>query len=318
MQKNNISSMVEAGILSSISIVFAIINIYLPMMGVFLNMLWPVPLVLLGIRHGLKWSGLSLVTAGIIIALIVSPLQSIMLVSGLGFIGIVLGWSIRKGNSPFKTIIWGSIASLLSKIAVLLISFLLIGANPLNLDAETTNRITEQVIDYYQKIGIPEKDIQNAKDLINLILHLMIIAIPAILIISAVIDTIINFIVAKAILKRLGTYMDDIPPFRNWVISQHILLLFGLSLIGFSYFQQYPNSLSYYISVNGFFLFSVPILIQGTSIVFYFIHKKNWPSFVKGIFITLLFINQIVAFFTVFIGLFDFIFDFRKIRPPRK
>ena len=40
------SAMVEAGILAAIAIVFAIISMYVPVIGSFINFLWPLPIAL--------------------------------------------------------------------------------------------------------------------------------------------------------------------------------------------------------------------------------------------------------------------------------
>ena len=70
------SAMVEAGILAAIAIVMALISMYVPVAGVFVNFVWPLPIIICGMRHGLKWSLMSLTVAGIIVAIIISPLQA--------------------------------------------------------------------------------------------------------------------------------------------------------------------------------------------------------------------------------------------------
>ena len=61
--------MVEAGILAAIAIVMALIVMYVPVLGAFVNFLWPLPIVICGARHGLKWSIMTLLVATIIIAI---------------------------------------------------------------------------------------------------------------------------------------------------------------------------------------------------------------------------------------------------------
>ena len=48
------SAMVEAGILAAIAIVMALISMYVPVLGAFVNFVWPLPIVICGCRHGLK------------------------------------------------------------------------------------------------------------------------------------------------------------------------------------------------------------------------------------------------------------------------
>ena len=51
------SAMVEAGIMAAIAIVFALINMYVPFVGMFLNFIWPLPIILCGMRHGMRQRG---------------------------------------------------------------------------------------------------------------------------------------------------------------------------------------------------------------------------------------------------------------------
>ena len=42
------SAMVEAGILAAIAIVMALISMYVPVAGVFVNFVWPLPIIISG------------------------------------------------------------------------------------------------------------------------------------------------------------------------------------------------------------------------------------------------------------------------------
>ena len=67
MRTTRVQPMVEGGILSAVAILFALISVYVPFIGVFVNLIWPVPIILLGVRHGYKWSLMATVVAGILI-----------------------------------------------------------------------------------------------------------------------------------------------------------------------------------------------------------------------------------------------------------
>ena len=44
------SAMVEAGILAAVAIVMALISMYVPVLGAFVNFVWPLPIVICGWR----------------------------------------------------------------------------------------------------------------------------------------------------------------------------------------------------------------------------------------------------------------------------
>jgi len=287
-------------------------------MGIFMNFIWPVPLIILGVRHGLRWSGLALVTSGIIIAILANPLQSLFLIVGLGFIGLTLGWSIRKGSPTMVILGLGSIASFISKIAVFAMLFSFMGINPLEINTETGARATESVLDFYRSVGMSEYQIEHNKAEIVSLLELLKIALPAVIIMGAFADTFINFWVAKKILRRLGTFIPDLPAFRELVLPLPIVLFYGLSLIALYFFSEQPTVAAYYrISVNFNLLCAALLMLQGLAVAWFYIHKHNWPGFLRGVLLTSLFITQLVPVTIVFLGIADSFLDFRKLRPQR-
>ncbi len=318
MQNNKTTSMVEAGILSAVAVLFAVIGLYLPIAGAFMNILWPVPTILLGVRHGLKWSALCLLTAGAIVAIVVNPLQSVMLVVGLGPIGIVVGWALRRGMTPMRTLFWGSIASFCSKVAILAITFFVLGIDPIDFSPEKINAAIEQVLNMMKQIGLPAQILEEQKALLTAALAMVKIILPAGFVAGSIFDTFLNFLAARAILRRLGTYIEDLPPFREWALPPVILFVYGAALILFSFFQHQPDSLGYNAAMNAQVLASLPLLLQGFSIIWFFVYKFNWPNLVKGFAVALFFSIPIMPLLIIMLGLMDFIFDFRKIRPPRR
>lgn len=311
---NKTASLVEASILASIAIVFAAVSLYFPVLGAFANLVWPVPLILLGVRHGLKWSILCLVIAGVIIAIVISPLQSLYLVLGLGFIGITLGWALHNGKSALKSLFFGSISSFLSKIAVLAFSFFVMGINPIDFSPEMIQEAIKEAVDIYRSMGIPEEAIEQTREQLTIIFSMVEVLVPAALLLGSVVDTLINFIVSKAILKRLGTYIPDIKPFKEWLVPNIALILYGVSILLVNFYQNTPDTMIYKIGINFNILMVIPLIVQGMAVVWYFIEKKQLPRFVKGLFVLGFFLGPVIPFLTVMVGMTDFVFDFRRIR----
>ena len=131
MSNSRVKPMVEGGILSAVAILFALISVYIPLIGAFVNMIWPVPIILLGVRHGYKWSLMATVVAGILIAILLHPLHAVGVAIGFGLTGIALGQCFRRNLSPVHSVLIGSVASLASKLIVLAISAAVMGINPL-------------------------------------------------------------------------------------------------------------------------------------------------------------------------------------------
>ena len=91
MKPANTKSLVEGALLAAINIILSIMALYMPILGTFATLVWPVPIVILGIRHGLRTSILSTVVAGIFVAILSGPFQAVNIVISFGLIGIAMG-----------------------------------------------------------------------------------------------------------------------------------------------------------------------------------------------------------------------------------
>lgn len=311
--KNKTAPVVEGGILAAIAIVFALISVYLPVLGVIVNIIWPVPFLLLGVRHGFKASLLCLVTAGIIISILLSPVQALTVTVGFGFIGIALGYALYKEWSALRAIAVGTIASFLSKMAVLLIGFYIMGFNPITAQLDAMSVAIDEVMDIYRSFGASEATLEQLRisfvDITSLLKYVM----PAGFFIAAIIDTFINYLLAKKILLRLGTYVPGFPPFNSWYIPRWVMWVYVASLWLVSFYHTTPEHPLYYISVNCQIITMLALLLQGLATTSYYFQQKGWPKFWKNILFFLVFTNNFVLQIVVSIGAFDGIFNFRKL-----
>ena len=200
--------MVEGGILSAVAILFALISVYIPFIGAFVNLIWPVPIILLGVRHGYKWSLMATVVAGILIAILLHPLHAVTVAIGFGLTGIALGHCFRRNFTPVTSVLLGSVASLLSKIIVFSISAAVLGINPLADHSEAMNRAVEQAINIYRNFGMKDADLAQVSENLKNTLAMMKLIFPAAFAMASVVDTYLNFIVARAVgaLVRLGNF----------------------------------------------------------------------------------------------------------------
>lgn len=314
MRQTNIKAMVEAGVMSAVAIVFALISAYIPVIGMLVNLVWPVPIILLGVRHGYRWSIMATVTAGIIIAVLLHPLQAVSVVVGFGLIGIALGHAFRQGFGPWKAMLWGSVASLISKAAIIGIGIVVMGVNPLNMQADMMDKAMSQAMDVYRNFGVPEQEMTKISEMMSSFKTLFPVILPAGFAMAAVVDTYLNFIVARAVLRRLGHHIAAFPPFKEWVLPQWVLVAFiaamGLIYLGSS--QQID--LVYKLGANLQVLTSVLLFTQGLAVFYFLADKYNLSRMVRGIILLLIFTNSLFSQVVLFAGVFDIAVDYRQLR----
>lgn len=318
MVRNSTKAIVEAGIMVAIAIIFAFISAYIPVFGAFVNMIWPVPIILLGIRHGLKWSVMATVVAGVAIAIFVQPLKAMSIVLGFGLIGIVLGYGFRADYNPGKTVILGFVASVVSKIAVLGIGMAVTGINPLNFQGEMMDKALVQVIEMYRSFGVPDTTLVQVEEQMKVAVKLIPIMLPAGFVLTALLDTYLNFVVARIVLRRLGQPTRSFPPFKEWSFPRFILYVFILAM-GMIYFGQQQGWEQ--LQQGGFNLWvltAILLWMQGMALFYYLADKYSLSRLIRNIILVLIISNGLLAQIVIFAGAYDMAVDFRRLRAPRE
>jgi len=310
--------MVEGGLLAAIAIIFAVISAYLPLIGPFVNLLWPVPIILLGVRHGYKWSIMATVVAGVIIAMLLHPLQAVSVVVGFGLIGIVLGYAFRMEFSPAKTILWGSVASLLSKIALLAIGAVIMGVNPFTMQGEVMAQAVQQAVEVYRNFGMAEQDLAKMTESMQAMIELMKIILPAGFIMASVADTFLNFLIAKKVLKKLGHNIPDFPPFKQWTLPSYVVYFFALSLVMIYWGRSRDITLLYNVGMNVQMVANMLLFVEGLALFYFIVDKYNLSRMVKGIILFLILTNGIFSQMIIFVGAAETIVDYRRLRTKGK
>lgn len=309
------SAMVEAGILAAIAIVMALISMYVPVLGAFVNFLWPLPIVICGCRHGFKWSVMTLLVATIIIAVIISPINAFFLAAIFGLLGLILGECMRRHLPPMQMMLYGSIGAVLALIINIVLSFLLLGIDPIEMIFTSFHESLNQLAAYYREHGMGEDEIKKIVDGYAEMLRMMRVIMPGAFLLCAPIMAFVNYIAAKKILTKLGESFTDFPPFVKLQVPGWVLWPYGISLLAVTYFYQTDqSSWLYTLSVNVQTVCSFVLVLQGIVLLYWFVESKGKPRWWANLATALLFVIPLFSQIIVYVGAFDMVFDFRKIR----
>ncbi|HWR38196.1 MAG TPA: YybS family protein [Patescibacteria group bacterium] len=313
---HRVKPMVEGGILTAVAILFALVSTYVPLIGAFVNLIWPVPIILLGVRHGYRWSMLAAVASGFLIALLMHPLHAVTVVVGFGLIGIVLGHAFRKEWSPARALMAGTAASLISKVAVLGIAVAVLGINPLNQQADAMSRAMAQVMEMYRSMGIKEADLAQIETMMRATLELMKVIFPAGLAMAALLDTCLNYWAAKVVLRKLGHSIPNLPSFSRWVLPRAVIYALAVAMVMIYWGNSRQLEFLSGAGVNLMMLSSVALLVQGLSLFSFFADKYSLSRWVRGILLFLILTSGPISQGLIIAGAFELIFDYRRLRKP--
>lgn len=312
------SAMVQAGILAAVAIVMALISMYVPVLGAFVNFVWPLPIIICGCRHGLKWSIMTLLVATIIIAMIISPVNAFFLAAIFGLLGLILGECMRRHLPPMKMMFYGSIGAVIALILNIVLSFWVLGMNPIDMMFSSFHESLGQLAMYYREHGMSEVEIKKIVAEYEELLRMMKIIMPGAFLLCAPLMAFVNYMAAKKILTNLGETFEAFPPFNMLTIPGWVLWPYGLSLLAVTYYYQTDqSSWMYLLSVNIQTVCSFLFVFQGIVLLYWFIDKHRKPRWWANVGLVLMFAIPIFSQIMVYVGAFDVVFDFRKIRDKR-
>lgn len=317
MRQTNTRSVVEAGIMSAVAIIFALISTYVPVLGVFVTFLWPVPIILLGVRHGFRWSVMATVAAGLMCAILITPLRAVNIVVGFGLIGLVFGHAFRRGFGPFKTIIWGSVVCLLSNLALAALTFFVMGVNPFDFQGEAMQKAAGEAVGIYRSLGVPEAVIGQMETQINTVMTMFQLLLPAALTVGAIGQTYLNFLLARAVLRRLGHKTPSFPPFREWTLPQPMLYIVAIAAVSLYAGQSLNHQLLYKFGVNLLWASSILLFGQGMALIYFLADKYNLSRLMRTIILIMIITQGAFQLLAAFAGIYDLAVDYRRLRTPR-
>ena len=266
MNYTSTRSVVESGILTALMIVFAMIGLSVPMLGFFGSILVPMTIAVVGVRHGFRWSILSVVSAVIAIAFLLGPLTALIEGGVFGVIGILIGYGLRKQWSVSRLLIFPAIVLMLAVVVQFWASAWVMNLDPAQMWTSLGEQLEETMRDMYVNQGLSEEQIGVAMNSLQDQLSIMKKVLVAGLFCSGIaISYIINYL-TRLVLGRIGTYeIPEIPTIQGWRIPDWALHIFLVGLI--SYFvKQYVPFLEY-IGYNLMYLGGIMLFIRGISCI---------------------------------------------------
>ncbi|MFL0248328.1 YybS family protein [Candidatus Clostridium stratigraminis] len=316
-------SIVEAGIISAIIIVLMLITSYMPFIPFIGTMILPLPVAILYVRHDLKVTILAILVSTIIIAMVFNPVKALLSVLSFSLVGLVLGYGVRKDKNSTVTLLLLTVATAISNAISIVITAALIEKTSLYSllvsSINTMNDALKQTIDIYKGMSMPQQQLDQFQAIIKLLTPELFINIAAAsIIIGAFLSSIINYLVAKAVLRRLGINLKKLRNFTEIYINSLAGAIIIIPLPLGVYLQAKKIAIGAPILTSGLMIMQYVYLVIGISVVTYFLLNKF--KLTKGIIVLIIiatFTNSLFATVFLYVGLADMIFDFRKINPDR-
>ena len=295
--------------LAAITVLLSLLGAYfLP----YLFFITPVPLIILVYRHGMRPGILVAVTSALLGGIVLSTLPTMIFLLILGLVGLAMGEALREGFSPGKIMLIGSATSIAAMVLMVLVTSFLLDYNVLESTIELMERSLQQSMSIYDRLGIETNPLLN-EDFLGEFMRMLRLAFPAAILTTAVIVSFVNYWLAHLILRRLGVKLPWLRPFRFWRFPWYFawgyILGQGLPLLTRG---TGDGSIWFALGLNLQILFNYIFLLQGLSILWFFLDRANVAKAIRWLIVFFMF-NPLFMTLIVWAGVLDTWFDFRKL-----
>lgn len=312
MPTNRITPLTESGLLAALTVIMGLASVYVPVLGMVAAVLWPMPVIVLVVRHGLRWGVMASLVAGVLMALLIEPTISLRMVITFAPMSLALGYGFFKNWSAVRILLVSFVVAIASVLVGLALVLLITGINPMDMQMDMMKESMDASISLYKSAGLTEEQLQESVNQMNQAVDTIKLLFPLIIVISGVVVSFMNYWIAARVLKRLGHIVPMLPPFSEWRLPKVVIYLYAFALIGMYWGSSREISALYQISLNLNMLATFMGLLQGLAVLFYFINRRTTSTLLKVLVVCIILMNGFFTQILSFVGIFDMLFDYRR------
>ena len=306
----DVRKLTEGAILLAAFAALLLVNVYVPILAVIVNLVLPLPFLIFAAKNNLK-----LILAFFVAALFISFIVGSFLGAGLmlisGSAGVVIGYLLQKGKS--RTFIL--IASSLTFMAGLVISYVVtVAFIKVDIIHELTVMLNESVKSSAEMLKAMGKEdqVKLLKERNALMLKQIVTLAPSALIFASIFASFMTQWVCFPIAKRFGVNVQPWGRFRNLVLPKSLLWYYLIALGAMLLFHPQEGTYIYSVLINARYILETFIMIQGLALLFYIFHQKSVAKGLAVLVVILSFMIPIVRYIIMLLGITDLGFNFRK------
>jgi uncharacterized protein YybS (DUF2232 family) len=306
-------NMVEASLLAGLAAALFLAARFLPVAGIAFSFLCPAPLVVLGLRHSIRFAALGLIAATAIVLMLSGPTGAAFFFLGFGVLGVGLGVLAGRCSRGVDVILYGILVSLGSKILLMVAAKALTGVDPFSMDPKEITEVVDRIFAFYGTFGASSDALSQAREQVMAALRLLPTIFPTILIMASALDCYLSYVVSAAVVRRTGGDMPSLPSFSEWRFPKSVLGALVVSLLLPFLGQDTEWGLfATKIAINLKMCIHVVFLLQGVSLLWFFLRRWSWKAPFGAIIIVMVVFIPLFSTVAVMAGAGDMWFDVRN------
>jgi uncharacterized protein YybS (DUF2232 family) len=302
----NVRALAEGAMLTALTLILAVISMYVPILNIVAHFLFPAPLALLVLRQGIKYGCLGAASVFLLSTLLLGLPQAVYLFLLYGFLGLFFGWCFRTRKKAVFTLLGGVLISCVSIMLLLLFPSYILGISA----GQFRETLATSFSDYLlmtQQMGMDSVlGGMSVDEYVDFIFAFM----PSALFLLATLLSFACYAIMSRLLRRLGNDIPKLPPFREWRLDWRLLWVLIFALAAGSLGAHLQHSLLTQIGNNMLSALQIIFLIYGLAVLFWVLWRFKVAAFLR-VLAALFAIQLFSGMALILAGVFDPLFDFR-------
>ncbi|MCG7345802.1 YybS family protein [Sporosarcina sp. ACRSL] len=249
---------------------------YIPFLGSIIMIFIPLPIILYRLRYN-RSSTIFVMIVGSILSVIIGGILLVPFALMFGILAFLIAESLLLGKSKLYTFMASGLFFIVTSVLVYVVAALVFEINVIDSLMAMMKESETQFKNSLQSFGaLPEGYEKIVEEAFTMYRS----AIPAIFILSVYLFTFIMVIPNFEVLRRLGHQVPKFPPFRDMKLPVITIFIYGLIILLPWMMELKPESSAYLLYINATIILRVLLLLQGLSLVHYFMYKMKMPGVV--------------------------------------
>ncbi|MGG0643763.1 YybS family protein [Sporosarcina gallistercoris] len=275
MQDNARKLTYGAMMIALFAVLFAV-SLFIPLLGSVTLFFIPLPILLYRLRYD-RSASLIVAVAAILVSSLLGGFLWIPAAISLVLIGFVMGETIQLGKSKFYTVMAVSLTVLFSMVVTYVGGVLFFEFNAIEVMMDTFQQAQKKMTEFLSDVGTLPKDYE--KIISDTFLYYR-STIPAMVILGSLFAGYLFVAASFYTAGRVGANIQKFPPFREMKLPFMTIVVYALVILSSFLMENDTTSTYYLVYINAMVILRFAFLLQGLSLIYYFLHERQLPRFI--------------------------------------
>ncbi|TFB21124.1 DUF2232 domain-containing protein [Filobacillus milosensis] len=301
-------SILKDGVMfGAIYIVMLFASYFIPLLGIVLTFVLPIPFVIFSYRYGLKASlimfSFTLIISSVFVAAISVPMALFM---GLG--GLAIGLGLYNQRRAYETLALGTVGFSVGLALVYVLTQFFFQVNWME---EFRLAIDETLSTYSTMVNQFSEVSEENLEAIREQMKMMVYKLPSFIVMFGLFYAWVTQWISHKLINKFEQRSFAFPKFKEFNLPLSIIWYYFLGLVLVLIFPSPDDSL-FLVAENLYTLSGLLLSLQGLAFLFWVVHFKKWPRAIPIIVIILLVIQPLLLLYPLrILGIIDLGFQLR-------